>query len=196
MGFTDDDRATLLTAIDTSVDRLDRVVGNLLDMSRLQAGATLPHLSATPLEEVVAAALSAQPVPKQPITVDVSDELPLVLTDPALLERALANLVSNALAWSPAAFSVRIEATPLNGMVALRVIDQGPGIPLAQRSVVFEPFHRLGDRSHDAGAGLGLAIAKGFIEVTGSFLELDDTPGGGTTFTITLPIAPTEALPT
>ena len=189
VGFTVDERATLLSTIDTSADRLDRVIGNLLDMSRLQAGATRPALTPSPMEEVVAAALSALDAPHDRVLVDVSEELPLVLTDPALLERAVANLVSNALTWSPLDRTVRIEAAKVAGHAELRVIDRGPGIPMVDRERVFEPFQRLGDRSGDAGAGLGLAIAKGFVEVIGARLELDDTPGGGSTFTIILPIA-------
>ncbi len=190
VGFSADDRDSLLDAIDTSTDRLDRVIGNLLDMSRLQAGATGATLTPTALEEVVAAALSALAVPPGRVAVDVSEELPLVATDPALLERAIANLVSNALSWSPEGADVRVEAARIADEVLVRVIDRGPGIPPADRARLFEPFQRLGDRSSDAGAGLGLAIAKGFIEVTGGRLELDDTPGGGCTFTIALPISP------
>lgn len=190
VGFTAEDRTALLHNIDLSADRLDRVVGNLLDMSRLQAGATNAALAPTALEEVVAAALSALDAPAERVSVDVSEELPLVLTDGALLERAIANLVSNALAWSPADREVWIEAATVRDHVDVRIIDRGPGIPLAVRDRIFQPFQRLGDRSNDAGAGLGLAIAKGFVEVTGGRLDVDDTPGGGCTFTITLPIAP------
>ena len=192
VGFSTEDRTALLHNIDLSADRLDRVVGNLLDMSRLQAGATNAALAPTAMEEVVAAALSALDAPAARVEVDVSEELPLVLTDGALLERAVANLVSNALAWSPADREVWIEAATVRDHVDLRIIDRGPGIPPHLRSKIFQPFQRLGDRSNDAGAGLGLAIAKGFVEVTGGSLDVDDTPGGGCTFTITLPIA-TEA---
>jgi len=190
VGFSADDRTSLLRTIDESSDRLDRVVGNLLDMSRLQAGAT--HVSVTPTatEEVVAAALDALATPAERVYVDVSAELPLVVTDAALLERALANLVSNALAWSPPDQDVRIEAAVVLDHVDLRIIDRGPGIAPEERERVFQPFQRLGDRSTDAGAGLGLAIAKGFVEVTGARLRVDDTPGGGCTFTISLAIAP------
>jgi two-component system sensor histidine kinase KdpD len=188
VGFTADDRASLLGTIDTSVDRLDRVIGNLLDMSRLQAGATSAALAPTAMEEVVAAALSALDAPANLVQVDVSEQIPLVTTDPALLERAVANLVSNALAWSPPDQPVRIEAAIVALHVELRIIDRGPGIPIADRERVFQPFQRLGDRSNDAGAGLGLAIARGFIEVIGGRLEVDDTPGGGSTFTIILPM--------
>jgi two-component system sensor histidine kinase KdpD len=93
------------------------------------------------------------------------------------------------LAWSPAGAAVRVEAAELAGRVDLRVVDQGPGIPLAARSAVFEPFQRFGDRSNDAGVGLGLAIARGFTVAMGGTLTLDDTPGGGLTVTFGLPIA-------
>ena len=113
----------------------------------------------------------------------------MVLTDAALLERSVANLISNALAWSDPGVSVRIEAAEVADHVQLRVIDRGPGIAPHLRARMFEPFQRLGDRSNDTGAGLGLAIARGFVELTGGTLELDDTPGGGCTFTIIMPIA-------
>ncbi len=190
VGFTTEDRISLLRTIDESSDRLDRVVGNLLDMSRLQAGATHASVAPTATEEVVAAALDALAVPTERVFVDVSAELPLVLTDAALLERALANLVSNALAWSPTGREVRIEAAHVQDRVDVLVIDRGPGIAPEARDRLFQPFQRLGDRSTDAGVGLGLAIAKGFVEVTGGSLRVDDTPGGGCTFTISLPIAP------
>ena len=193
VGFTAEDRSSLLQNIDQSVDRLDRVVGNLLDMSRLQAGAAHAALVPTAMEEVVAAALSSLAAPADRVQVEVSAELPLVLTDAALLERAVANLVSNALAWSPPDRAVWVEAACVRDRVALRVIDRGPGIPTAGRERIFEPFQRQGDRSTDAGVGLGLAIAKGFVEVCGAELDVDDTPGGGCTFTVMLPLAPQVA---
>ncbi len=189
VGFSPEDRSSLLHTIDQSADRLDHVVGNLLDMSRLQAGATVASLAPTATEEVVAAALSALDAPAERVNVDVSPELPLVLTDAALLERAVANLVSNALAWSPTNRDVWIEAAAVQDNVVLRIIDRGPGIRPDDRTRVFQPFQRFGDRSNDAGVGLGLAIAKGFVDVIGGRLELDDTPGGGCTFTIVLPVA-------
>jgi two-component system sensor histidine kinase KdpD len=95
-------------------------------------------------------------------------------------------VVSNALVWSPESAKVRVEARLVGAAVILRVIDRGPGIPLHDRERIFEPFHRLGDRSNDAGVGLGLAIAKGFVEAMGARLDVDDTPGGGTTMSIRL----------
>ena len=180
------DRDDLLGTIDTATDRLDRVVANLLDMSRLQSGALSLHCTPTALEDVVAAALGSVPDDAYRTTVDVPETVPLVDADPALLERAVANVVSNALAWSPRDQPVRIEAAPVQGLVVLRVIDRGPGIPPAQRARIFEPFWRLGDRSTDAGVGLGLAVAHGFVTAMHGEISVDDTPGGGLTVTIAL----------
>jgi two-component system sensor histidine kinase KdpD len=180
------DQDELLTTIDTATDRLDRVVANLLDMSRLQSGALSLHCAPTALEDVVAAALGSIPDDAHRTTVDVPETVPLVEADPALLERAVANVVSNALAWSPRDEPVRIEAAPVQERVCLRVIDRGPGIPSAQRARIFEPFRRLGDRSTDAGVGLGLAVAHGFVTAMHGEISVDDTPGGGLTVTISL----------
>ena len=186
--WTDKDRAEFLATIDAEADRLNRVVGNLLDMSRLQSGAVQTSLRSVGLEEVVGATLASLSGLADVVVVDVPETLPLVRVDPALLERALANVVSNAIAWSPEGEKVRLEAAEVVGRLHIRVIDRGPGIALSQRERVFEPFQRLGDRSNDTGAGLGLAIAKGFVEVLGGTITLDDTPGGGLTVTIELPI--------
>ncbi len=183
------DRDDLLATIDTATDRLDRVVANLLDMSRLQSGALNLNSTAVALEDIVAAALSGLGVNGRRLDVEVPETVPLVEADPALLERAVANVVSNALAWSPEEQPVRIEAAPVQGRVCLRVIDRGPGIPPAQRARVFEPFRRLGDRSHDAGVGLGLAVAHGFVTAMQGDISVDDTPGGGLTVTISLAAA-------
>ncbi|MEO5722843.1 MAG: ATP-binding protein [Ilumatobacteraceae bacterium] len=187
--INDADRRVLLSDIENASDRLDRMVRDLLDMSRLQAGAISLALAPVALEEVVAAAIGGIATAKERVDVDVSESLPLVLADPALLERAVANLVSNALVWSPADRSVRVEAGSVGGSVDLRVVDHGPGVPMGERERIFVPFQRLGDRSHDAGVGLGLAIAKGFVESMGARITLDDTPGGGLTMTVRLHLA-------
>jgi two-component system sensor histidine kinase KdpD len=189
VAFSNEDRISLLRNIDGASDRLDRLVVNLLDMSRLQAGAVESATRAVGLEDVIAAALANTAHLSGRITVDVADTLPLVMADPALLERAVANIVSNALAWSPIGGSVHIEAGLVHAHVNLRIIDRGPGIPNEARERIFEPFQRLGDRSNDAGVGLGLAIARGFVESMGATLEIDDTPGGGVTFCIGLDVA-------
>ena len=187
--FSDVDRTQLLADIDGAADRLDRMVRDLLDMSRLRAGAVELRLIPTALEEVTAAALSGISGASNGVVVDVPETLPLVTADGVLLERAVANLVSNAMAWSPSGQVVRIDAGRIHDVIDLRIIDRGPGVPPEDRERIFLPFQRLGDRSHDAGVGLGLAIAKGFIEAMGGQLLLDDTPGGGLTLTIRLPVS-------
>lgn len=187
--FSESDRRLLLVDIDDAADRLDRMVRDLLDMSRLQVGALDLTLRSVALEEVVAAALSGLAAPPGRVEVDVPDSLPTVLADAALLERAVANLVSNAMAWSPADSAVKVQAGRIGSAIDLRVVDRGPGIPRDERERIFLPFQRLGDRSNDAGVGLGLAIAKGFIEAMGARLTIDDTPGGGLTMAIRLQIA-------
>ena len=187
--FTDADRRLLLGDIVEAADRLDRMVRDLLDMSRLQVGAVDLTLRAVALEEIVAAALAGTSTSSNQVEVDVPESLPMVLADAALLERAVANMVSNAVAWSPAGVPVKIQAGQIGGSIDLRIMDRGPGVPVADRERIFLPFQRMGDRSHDAGVGLGLAIAKGFIEAMGARLNVDDTPGGGLTMTIRLQVA-------
>ena len=173
--------------IDTEADRLNRLVGNLLDMSRLHGGAVTVARQPVYLDDVVAMALSSIDHEPDQVTIDVPDTLPAVDTDPDLLERALANVIANSLAWSPPGSPVRIEAAAVVERVHLRIIDRGPGVAPADRERIFQPFQRLGDRSSQAGVGLGLAVARGFIEAIGGRILLDDTPGGGLTVLIDLP---------
>jgi two-component system sensor histidine kinase KdpD len=187
--FGPEDTRTFLHTIDAEVDRLDRVVGNLLDMSRLQAGELNVFLRPTAVDEVVTAAIDGlDPERVRQMDLDVPETLPLVEVDAALVERAVANVVANALAVQPHDLPLRIEATEVGTQVHLRVIDRGPGISPEERPRVFAPFQRLGDRSTQAGVGLGLAIAQGFTRAVGGVLDLDDTPGGGLTVTFRLPL--------
>jgi two-component system, OmpR family, sensor histidine kinase KdpD len=172
--------------IDTESDWLNHLVGNLLDMSRLQSGAVTVSHQAVHVDDVVAAALASFEHDASRIRVDVPDTLPPIDADPALLERALANIIANALAWSPPSAPVDIEAAPVAGRIHLRVIDRGPGVDPADRARVFQPFQRLGDRRTQAGVGLGLAVARGFVDAVGGRIVLDDTPGGGLTVLIEL----------
>jgi two-component system sensor histidine kinase KdpD len=133
------------------------------------------------LDEVV-----ARSVPHAPITVAVRDDLPRVMADPGLLERVVANLVSNAVRAST---SVTVEAGVQTTTVELRVVDHGSGVPAVDRDRMFAPFQRLDDRRADGGLGLGLAIARGFTEAMGGRITPTDTPGGGLTMTVTLPLA-------
>jgi two-component system sensor histidine kinase KdpD len=115
------------------------------------------------------------------VRLDVPESLPDVLADRGLLERALANVISNAVRFSPPASPPRITAGVVDGTVDVRVVDRGPGVPLAERERLFKPFQRLGDSGQSEGVGLGLAVAKGFLEAMGGEIEADDTPGGGLT---------------
>ncbi len=177
----------LLETVDEGADRLNHLIGNLLDMSRLQTGALQLVMRDVGLDEVVPVALVG--LDGDRLAVDVPETLPRVRADAALLERAIANIAENALAWSPPEARVRIEACATQSTVELSVVDRGPGIPRDQRDDVFRPFQRLGDRSTDTGVGLGLAVARGFVEAMDGGIDIDDTPGGGTTMVISLPLA-------
>jgi two-component system, OmpR family, sensor histidine kinase KdpD len=180
----------LLATIDEASDRLNTLVGNLLDMSRLQAGALQLIMRNVGLEEVVPAAVKGLGERGHAVVMHVDETLPPVRADAALLERAIANLVDNALAWSPADQVVRVEAGPIAGRVDLRIVDRGPGIPADQRDRMFQPFQRLGDQSNGTGTGLGLAVARGFVEAMGGEITVEDTPGGGLTMVVSLDSAP------
>lgn len=178
-----------LDTIDGEVDRLDAVVGNLLDASRLEAGVIEPGVQQVALDEVVQSALASISGLHAEVVVDVPLELPTVRADRGLLERAIANLVANAAHASPAAVPVEVSAAAVGAEVRLRVIDRGPGIPEDQREAIFRPFQRLGDGSASGGVGLGLAVARGVIEAMGGDVAVEQTPGGGTTMCVTLPRA-------
>jgi two-component system sensor histidine kinase KdpD len=129
------------------------------------------------------------------VELDVPETLPSVLADPGLLERVIANLIENALRYSPAERAIRVAASAHGDAVELRVIDNGPGIPPSERETVFAPFQRREDHATDsAGVGLGLAVARGFIEAMHGTLTLEDTPGGGLMAVVTLPVSGSEVL--
>jgi two-component system sensor histidine kinase KdpD len=185
--FEPDAQRALLETIDAEADRLNDLVGNLLDMSRIQAGALVVKARPIGVEEVLGGALVGIAEREQPLSIDVPETTPRVYADPALLERVLANVVDNAVTWSPAGEPVRIEAGTVGDRVHVRVVDRGPGIPVDARERVFQPFQRLGDSPNGTGVGLGLAVARGFVDAMAGDLTIDDTPGGGTTMTVNLP---------
>jgi two-component system sensor histidine kinase KdpD len=175
--------------IDSEADRLTQLVSNLLDMSRLQTGSLQTMLRPVRVEDVLYATVEGLGPAGSGVVLDIAESLPLVATDPGLLERALGNVIDNALAWSPEGTAVRVDAARAGDRVQVRVVDQGPGIAPDQRQAVFLPFQRLGDGAGASpnGVGLGLAVARGFTEAIGAGLTLDDTPGGGTTAVFSLP---------
>jgi two-component system sensor histidine kinase KdpD len=205
VAWSEGDRQELLENADTALDRLTDLVTNLLDLSRLQAG--MLSIAAVPvgLDDVVSRALDHVTRPARPdapggdaIVVDIPAELPEALADAGLLERVIANLVDNALRYSPADQPVRISASAHGNALEVRVIDRGPGIPSSDHEAIFQPFQRRDDHATNgsAGLGLGLAIARGFTEAMHGDLALDDTPGGGLTAVIALPRTPGSATTT
>jgi two-component system sensor histidine kinase KdpD len=178
-----------MESIDHEADRLNSLVENLLDMSRVQSGALQPTIRPVGLDEVVPAALKGLDTRGREVVIDVAESLPPVEVDPALLERVVANVVDNALRYAAAGTQVRVEGARIGDRVDLRVVDRGSGIPVAHRDRVFQAFQRLGDSASDTGIGLGLAVAKGFVEALHGEISVEDTPGGGITMVIGLPIA-------
>jgi len=184
VSWSPEDEAELLANIEQNADRLDALVGNLLDMSRLQAGSLAPFLRATAIDEVAPVALRGLDDSDQMLIV-VPDDLPLVRADPGLLERVFANLFSNALRHSPPDQRPSLRAREDGDRVILDVIDHGCGVPADLKERIFEPFARLDERS--PGVGLGLAVAKGFAEAMGGEIVAIDTPRGGLTVRVTMP---------
>ncbi|MET8560589.1 ATP-binding protein [Streptomyces flaveolus] len=184
--WSEEDQAELLGAIEEGADRLDHLVGNLLDMSRVQAGTVAPLIREIDLDEVVPMALGGIPDPEESVELDVPETLPMVAVDPGLLERAVGNVVENAVKYSPPGERVLVTASALGDRVEVRVVDRGPGVPDGAKERIFEPFQRYGDAPRGAGVGLGLAVARGFAEAIGGTLTAEDTPGGGLTMVLTL----------
>jgi two-component system, OmpR family, sensor histidine kinase KdpD len=189
VAWTPDDQASLLATIEEGADRLDSLIGNLLDMSRIHTGSLQPFIRPTALDEVAPLVVAGLDGAHQ-LRVEIPDALPLLAADPGLLERALANLVANALRYSPPHQPPTLAAHASDGTVTISVIDHGPGIAPQQRAQVFEPFQQLGDQRNQDGVGLGLAVAKGFIEALGGRITAATTPGGGLTMHVDLPTAP------
>jgi K+-sensing histidine kinase KdpD len=185
------ERGELLETIEDSADRLDAVVANLLDASRLQAGAVSVKALPVSLDEMVSAAVLAIPAAAGRVTADVPEDLPLVSADPGLLERVLVNLIDNALRYGHDDATVEVHATAGDQSAKLVIVDHGPGVDVEERERLFEPFQRLGDSGH-GGVGLGLSVARGFVEAMGGAMVADQTSGGGLTMRIRLPLAVRE----
>ena len=196
--FSSEDQQELLASAEESLGKLNRLVDNLLDMSRLQAGVLPMDLQPTALEDVLSAAVDSLADGRPPnLRVQGLEEAPAVLADGPLLERVVANLVTNALRHGGDA-PVLVTASALAGQVEFRVVDHGPGLPQDDRERVFLPFQRLGDTDNGSGVGLGLALSRGLTEAMGGTLVPEDTPGGGLTMVLSLPApaaAPAEADP-
>jgi two-component system, OmpR family, sensor histidine kinase KdpD len=186
-GLASDDREALLAVVDEESIRLARLVDDLLDLSRIEAGAVDPRMDWCDLHEVAARAIAQvrERHGEPPVELDASPELPLIRADAAQLERVLANLIDNAVKFSPPGTPVRVSCGSGGGRVSVRVTDRGPGIPLSRRSQVFEPFFR--DR-REQGSGLGLAICRGFVEANGGEIRLQSDEASGTSFAVSFPL--------
>lgn len=188
------DRRELVETILGEAGRLDALVNNLLDLSRLQAGAAEPELGLWAVDDLVLQALDG--IESAAVRVEVSlpgEVSPLVRVDLHQVERVVANLVENALRYSPTSESVRVQVREAGSEVLVRVIDRGPGIPLAEAERIFEPFQRGSRTGGVRGAGLGLAIARGFAEANAGRVWVESREGQGATFVLALPLAPQPA---
>lgn len=199
--WSDEERLIFAETIDKEADRLTTLVVNLLDMSRLQVGMLGVELWPTPVDEVIYESIAAISGDVSVVDVDLPEGLAKVRSDKSLLERVLVNVIRNAIDWTPDGSGVRVEADQVEAgeadgaqtgdRVEIRVIDVGKGISADDRAGVFEPFQRLGDggNANIQGIGLGLAVSRGFCDAIGATISIEDTPGGGTTVVIGVPIA-------
>ncbi|HWH93108.1 MAG TPA: ATP-binding protein [Baekduia sp.] len=192
VSWSPEERDALLATIEDSADRLDGVVANLLDASRLQAGVVTVHAEAVALDQVVGSALLAVPQAQGCLQVDVPDNMPLIHADPGLLERVLANIIDNAVRHGGDQ-PITLRATAGSATAKVEVIDHGPGVAPEHRERLFEPFQRLDDRSTVSGVGLGLWVAHGFMTAMDGALVADTSPGGGLTMRLRVPLAETAA---
>lgn len=197
--YTADEARELLETIDECTDRLDQLVGNLLDMSRITADSVRPQLGPVRWSDVVAPALRG--LPEGAVRVALPANMPTVEADPVLLERVIANIVENAVKYAPGSgititgASDGMGAATLDGYPSgeLRIIDHGAGVPARKVLDMFQPFQRLHDLPQSTGVGLGLAVADGFVKAMGGMLAAEETPGGGLTMVITLALSTGEA---
>lgn len=180
------DQRAFLSVIEKEVHRLTRLVTNLLDAGRLEAGVVTSRSVCVEVDDLVASALETIDTLGRTLQIDIPDTLPSVMTDPDLYERVIANIVSNACRFSPLDEPVGIRAGVESGTVDLLVIDRGPGIDQSMVEQMIAPFQRLGDEG--TGAGLGLTVASGFVQLLGGSMRMEDTPGGGLTVVIAIPL--------
>ena len=178
----------MAAVIQEETKRLARLVDNLLDLSRLQAGAAEPHRELTSVDELIRAAVADVGAGPEAFALSIDRDMPLVSVDPVQMERALVNVLENARRHS-GGHPVSVRARAVRRVVVVRIVDRGPGIPPAQLERVFEPFYRAGTAgSGHRASGLGLAIARGFTEANGGELHVESLPGQGATFVFELPL--------
>lgn len=183
------DRAELLDTAGESLDALTSLVTDLLDVSRIEAGALAVALRPVDAADVVLAAVDELALGPGDVELALDEDLGRVMADPVLLQRVVVNVLANAHRHAPDGSVVRIATSSLGARAQIRVIDHGPGIPPERHGDVFAPFQRLGDADNTTGLGLGLALSKGFTEGMQGTLTPEQTPGGGLTMVVELPLA-------
>ena len=183
--LSDEGRRELVSVIATEAERLSRLVDNLLDLSRLQGGGAEPRLDWCSVEEVVRGAAESAPAPRGGFEIAIEPDLPLIHADATQLERALANILDNAIRHGDAA-SVTVSVRGAGPRLTVQITDGGQGIAPDELDRIFDAFHGTGE---SAGTGLGLAIARGFVEANGGRIRVESPPGQGATFTVQLPVA-------
>jgi two-component system sensor histidine kinase KdpD len=183
-------RHELIVSILDESERLNRLVANLLDMTRLQAGALVVHKQWQPVEEVIGAALArlSRQLVDHPVTTNITADLPFVPLDDLLIQQVLVNLLENAIRHTPTATPIDISARKEENFVVIEVADRGPGLPPDDLSRLFEKFYQAVNSQNRTGAGLGLAICRGIVQLHGGTIEANNRPGGGASFRFTLPI--------
>jgi two-component system sensor histidine kinase KdpD len=188
--WSEEDERDLLQAIDEETDRLTRIIGNLLDLSRIEAGVLRPERTWCDLGELLEETADRQRaiVPSHPIAVSIADDLPDIFIDYVEISQVFANLLENAAKYSPAGSLIEMSAERTGDQILVSVSDRGLGIPLGEEERIFEKFYRIGIWSGAVGAGIGLSICRGIIEAHGGQIWAEQRPGGGAIFLLTLPI--------
>jgi two-component system sensor histidine kinase KdpD len=191
--ITEEERRELTGAIVEDSERLASLVDNLLDLSRLRTGSAEPSRDWTSIEEVIEAALDDLQLERERFRLSIDEGLPFIRADSAQLERAFVNLLSNAIRYSGDE-PVSVRAREVSGRLVIRVVDRGPGIPERELGRIFEAFYRGSGSDSHPGAGLGLAIVRGFVEANGGQVSVESLPGQGTAFVVEFPLAATRPL--
>lgn len=185
--WSKEDQDELLNSASHSLDQLNHLIENLLDMSRLEAGAIFLNWRNVGVEDVVSGAIKSLKSQTDRIEISIDPELPPIKGDPILLERVIGNLLENALRFNPKDRTITIAAFHVEERIEIRVIDHGPGLSTKEKSKLFTPFQRLGDRDNSTGVGLGLAIVKGFTELMNGHISMEETYQGGLTMVVSFP---------
>jgi two-component system sensor histidine kinase KdpD len=183
-------RAELLETVCAEAERMERLIGNLLDMTRVASGGLALKREWVPVEEIVGSVLTRleQRIADRRVVMHLEEDLPLVSVDPVLFEQVFVNLIDNALKYTPAASPIEISAAVRERVVEIEVADRGPGLPEGTETMVFEKFFRGGAHPGVGGAGLGLPICRGMVQAHGGTIDAARRDGGGTSFVIRLPL--------